>query len=56
MEVQGLYLKSPILCVNIQANLLFQNNVSMAQNQSMHLEIDDRIQLIPISIKPVQFF
>src|SRR5258706_3109601 len=35
---------------------LFQNNVVMAQNQSFHLRIDNRIRLIPISMDPVQFW
>ena len=55
-EVQGLYPRSLTLSVNVQGKLIFQNKVIMAHNQSLHLRIGNRIQMIPISMRLVQIW
>jgi len=39
-----------------RVNPYFRIVLLMTQNQSLHLYIDDRIRLIPISMEPVQFW
>src|SRR5258706_7795496 len=39
-----------------QGHSPFQNNIIMASNQSLHLQMDDRFLLIFILMKPMQFW
>ena len=43
LEVQGLRRKSPALSIYLQGEPLFQIRHFMAQNQSLNIRIDDRI-------------
>lgn len=52
LKVQGVYLRLSALCINVHGNAWFQNNVEMAQHQPLHLHIDNRTHLIPISQGP----
>ena len=44
---------SVLMC---RVNPYFRTMLLMAHNQSLHLHIDDRIHVIPISMVPVQFW
>src|SRR5258706_38039 len=39
-----------------QGHSPFQNNIIMASNQSLHLQMDDKFLLIFILMKPMQFW
>ncbi len=46
----------PLSVSTHRVNPYFRIVVHMTQSQSLHLRIDDRVWLIPISMKPVQFW